>query len=78
MPHPQAGGARAAVVALRSQPNVWEAACGALHCLAASSNRGREAVLQASAVAAIQEVLESTKLGNRGTATGRTRAALAE
>jgi len=35
-------------------------------------------VLQAGAVAAIQGVLESTKLGNHGTATGSTRAALAE
>ena len=69
----RAGGARAAILALRAQPNVWEAAWGALHCLAGSSAEGRDAVLHAGGVEVLQEVMESGDPAMEGTATGKSR-----
>jgi len=63
-------GARTAVKALRSHAGVWEAACGALHCIAASSVRGRTAVVEAGAVPIVREVMATDRLDSRGTATG--------
>jgi hypothetical protein len=69
----KAGGARAAVCALMAQPNVWEAAWGALHCLTNSSAEGREAVLQAGGVEALQNAMRSGDPAIEGAATGSSR-----